>query len=712
MIMNSDIQVLGIKTNNLKNIDVTLKKGGINLIIGPSGSGKSSLSYGTIAQIGQHELFSMFADDVSEPMYKVKEYRNMIATVPIKQLNHNSNMRSTIGTYFGLNSSIILLFSSLLELSEDFFVLNKAENLCEHCHGLGFEKALDENRIIDYNVPLEKNPFKCWNKYKDFYIEIIKLYCSEKKIDSGKTFRELSQNEKDSLLYGEGKEKYTIKHKKTNGVSRRTTKYYGVMTGIPMMLKFSPSKKYFTEKECPYCYGRKYSPEHDSLKLFGLSIGEFMITPFDKLNDYLYKLRLNNVDELLVIALRKVELFIEKTVELGLGHLFFHRSIPTLSGGELQRLRLVQVFTSQLADLLLVLDEPLAGLSGTERRTIFENIIDLSTKHTLVVVEHSDIFVKDSKNVIALGERSGKFGGYIIDADKFLQSQKITKTTINNVPGKKFNIAIDNKVYKYQGVNVTIAELCMNLVTGKSGVGKSTLLREYLPQFFESYEYISQKPLLGNKNSSVATALDIFRSILSIFADKCNKEKQFFYNCVEGEGACSKCGGDGFVEYGDEPKIRLVCKECNGTGFNTQLKKYSVHNKTIFDIWDMTIDEAIEYFEKVDKKIVNHLSTASNVLLGHLKIGQPTATLSGGENIRVKILKSSKTAKRYLGIDEPFKGLGNLEIDKLMQYFYTLVKSGKTLIVVEHNEEAFDYFSVKIELYEKSCYICGDVQNR
>ncbi|MDF2855812.1 MAG: transporter related protein [Neobacillus sp.] len=708
--MSSDIQILGIRTNNLKNIDVTLKKGGINLIIGPSGSGKSSLAYETIAQIGQHELFSMFADEVSEPMYKVKEYRNMIATVPIKQLNHNSNLRSTIGTYFGLNSIIILLYSSLLELSEDFFVLNKAENLCEHCHGLGFKKELDENRIIDYNVPLKKNPFKCWNRYRDFYVEIIKLFCAENKIDSDKTFRELSKNEKFILLYGESKEKYNIKYKKTNGLSRRTTKYYGVMTGTPMILKYSHSKQYFADLECPYCCGRKYSPEHNEHKILELSIGEFMVTPFNMLIDYVNKLKSDNMDEGLLIALNKVELFIEKAIELGLGHLFFHRSIPTLSGGELQRLRLVQVFNSQLADLLLVLDEPLAGLSGLERSVVYNNILELSTKHTLVIVEHSDIFVKDAKMIVALGEKSGKYGGNIIDVENFLMSQKILKATINGTNEKKIAIKLDNKVYKYHGVNLTIAENCLNLITGKSGVGKSTFLREYLPQFFESYEYINQKPLLGNKNSSVATALDIFSDILNIFATKCNKEKRFFYNYIEGDGACSKCGGIGFLEYGDVMKVKLICKECDGTGFNAKLKKYKVCNKTIFDIWDMTIDEAVDYFERVDKKIVKILSAASEVLLGHLKIGQPTATLSGGENIRIKILKSSKTAKRYLGIDEPFKGLGNLEIDRFIQYFCGLIKGGKTLIIVEHNEEAFDYFPIKIELYEKSSILMGNIK--
>ena len=140
--MIDNIVIEGIETNNLKNIDVEIVKKGINLIIGPSGSGKSSLAYDTIAQIGQHEFMAMFADEVSEPSYKVSSFSNMVAAVPIKQSNHNNNIRSTIGTYFGLNRSIGLIYAIMLDLSEDFFVLNKESNLCESCHGLGFVTKL------------------------------------------------------------------------------------------------------------------------------------------------------------------------------------------------------------------------------------------------------------------------------------------------------------------------------------------------------------------------------------------------------------------------------------------------------------------------------------------------------------------------------------------------------------------------------------------
>ena len=199
----SEIKIYGIETNNLKNIDVFLKKHTINLIIGLSGSGKSSLAYDTIAQIGQYEINSMFLDIESEPTYKVREYCNMLSTVPIKQMNNNNNIRSTIGTYFGINRNVVLLFSLFFNVKQDFFVLNKTDNLCPDCEGIGFQRKLDINRIIDYDIPLEKNPIKCWTKSKEFYSTIIKLFCEDNSIDYKKNFRMLSSIEKNIILNGE-----------------------------------------------------------------------------------------------------------------------------------------------------------------------------------------------------------------------------------------------------------------------------------------------------------------------------------------------------------------------------------------------------------------------------------------------------------------------------------------------------------------------------
>lgn len=698
--MSNNIVFTGVETNNLKGIDVTLVKNAINLIIGPSGSGKSSLAYDTIAQIGQHEFMSMFADNVSEPTYRVESFSNMVAAVPIKQTNHNNNMRSTIGTYFGMNRNIGLIYAAVLGVPEDTFVLNKESNLCPECHGLGTKKALDEVRIIDYNIPLEKVPFKCWNRYKDFYAQIIVRFCLDSGINPQKTFRDLTDSERKAILYGESTEKYSIRYKKTNAFSRRTTKYYGVMTGKPMLPNHSIGKQYYSEKPCPVCHGGKFSNEIEQYKINGLSIGDFMSIPFKDLTETIDKIDSGITDRRLSFTVNNLKKFVDKAIELNLGHLFFNRSIPTLSGGELQRLRMVQVFNTQLSDLLIVLDEPLAGLSGKEREYVFSNVIALSQRHTVVVVDHSEKFVRAAKNVIALGTGGGIKGGYLIDSNEYLEQQRNVRTIKAPAVDKTIDITIKNGVYHYKGVKIEIAENRLNLITGYSGVGKSTLLREYFPQRFEKYEYINQKPLQGNKNSSVATALDIAGPIEEMFAKKFSKDKKFFSNLTGNDGACPACQGAGYVEYGTDRNAitRLECSECEGTGFNKILKKYRVNGKNIFDIWNMTISEGIEYFNKINKKVAKILEEADSIMLGHLKIGQPTGTLSGGENIRIKVLKSSKSTATIMGIDEPFKGLNPQEIFRMTNYFYQLKDKGKTVVVIDHTEGIDSYFSKKIVL--------------
>lgn len=707
--MNNNIILEGIETNNLKDINVELIKKAINLIIGPSGSGKSSLAYNTIGQIGQHEFLAMFADNVSEPTYKVKSFSNMLAAVPIKQSNHNNNVRSTIGTYFGLNRNIGYIYAVVLGLSEDIFVLNKESNLCNTCHGLGTISILDEVKIVDYNKPLNKNPFKCWNKNKDFYEQIIEKYCNDYGINSKKTFKELTNNEKKKILYGKSENKYSIRYKKINSFSRRTTRYFGVMTENPLLVNYSIGRQFYSEKSCPYCEGKKYNKEYEQYKVCNVSIGDFMCTPFSELITIIEKIIIKINDKKFLFTLNILKNFVEKAIELNLGHLFFHRAIPSLSGGELQRLRMVQVFNTQLTDLLVILDEPLGGLSGREKDYVYKNIVELSKKHTIVIVDHSEKFVSVAKKIIALGEEGGNKGGYLVDGETYLKNQRYSQSISLPQVKKEIHVLLKNNVYKYEGVDLKIAENCMNLIIGDSGVGKSTLLREYFIQNFEKYLYINQKPLLGNKNSSVATILDIYKRILELFAKKFSKDKNYFSNLTGNDGMCPICQGGGYIQYGKDKAnlTSLECEECQGTGFNKNLKKYKIKEKNIFDIWKMTISESIEYFEKYDDKIVEVLIRAQNIMLGHLKIGQPTSTLSGGENIRIKALKAFKTSANIIGIDEPFKGLNQQEIFKMIKYLELIRSAGKTIIVIDHTEDIDDYFSKKIILKNRKNWLVG-----
>lgn len=634
--MENDIIINGIETNNLKNINIIIKKNALNLIIGSSGSGKSSLAYDTIAQIGLHEYMSMFNDDIYEVTYKVSRYNNMSAVVPIRQNNCNRNIRSTIGTYFGLNAKLAIIYSAMLGVSESFFVLNKDVNVCEYCHGLGTVEELDVSKIVDYNKPLKNNPFRCWQRYGDFYAKIISKFCMEKGIDIMKSFDELSAIEQDMILYGESEKKYQISYKHGVGRASRTTKYYGIMTKIPMRKNYEPPKRYYSDVVCPECGGKKFSKEHLQYKLNGISIGELMLIPFGELEIFLQRLEELAMDEKVKFLITSCIAFIKKANELKLKHLFLNRTIPTLSGGELQRLRLVQVFISQLSDLIIVLDEPLAGLSGIEKEVVYKNIMNLVKKHTLVIVDHSDLFVKNAKNIIALGEGGGRTGGELVDVKKYLDNQKGQLPLNKKGVGDIIYAKTKKEIYHYKGIDIAFAMKRTNVVSGASGIGKTTLIKEYLPRFFEDYIYINQKQIVGNQNSNVATLLGISTYIYKFFANFFGKDKDYFSNMSGKEGACSICNGAGYIEYGNN---RLECGGCNGSGFNNRLKKQKINGISIYDIWNMTIDEAIDYFDAIEEKIVKILYRAQYLALGHLMIGQSTETLSGGENIRIKLMK-------------------------------------------------------------------------
>jgi excinuclease UvrABC ATPase subunit len=704
-----DIIIEGVRTNNLKNISVRLKKNAINLIVGPSGSGKSSLAYDTIAQIGQHELNSMYADAVKEPEYTVDRYENMVVTVPVKQINTNSNVHSTIGTYFSLNACIAKIFASLLDQPYDFFVLNKTENVCPNCLGLGYTKTLDENKIIDFNKTISEVPIRCWTKNKDFYRQILLKFCEEEKIPADKKFKQLSKKQQELLLNGTGNEQYEIKYTSSKVPHRRKTKYFGPMTGTPMLKRFSPSADFFSELPCAACQGEKFESGHREYKLCGYSVGEAMLLPFSELVIWIKAIRNQYDCSAIDFSLNQLEVFAKKATELNVGYLFLNRNIPSLSGGELQRLRLIQIFSTELTDLLIVLDEPLAGLSTKEKQVVYENIKTLAKKHTLLVIDHHDMFLNDAAQIIALGEGSGRNGGNLIDAKKYIEKQSKVMNYPVRKAGKIIDVAVEGNVYSYKGIDVRIADKSLNIISGQSGVGKSTLLKEYLPRFFDDYNYVSQKPREGNSHSSIATYLGIMGGISKAFSPTSGKDVDLFSNSSTSKGACKTCGGTGFITYGSDSQSQVIlsCKDCSGTGFDKKLRKYVIQKKSILDIWNMTIDEGVEFFKEVDKSVAETLRRAQSLLLGHLRIGEKLSSLSGGENIRIKLVSALKGKFEVYGIDEPFKGLNNEEIFAVVKALDALCGQGKTIIVVDHEENSFKYFSRHLELVNENGILTG-----
>ena len=695
-------ELRGVSTNNLKGISVAIPHNGLTLIVGPSGSGKSSLAYDTLAQIGQHEYLSMCADELSDANYKLDSYSGMLATVPLKQSCSNTNTHSTIGTYFGLNRELVLVYSALLGVNDDFFVLNKPSNLCPACHGLGVIRAIDPNKIIDYGIPLRKNPIKCWNRYKDFFAQMIELFCRSVRIDPEKTFRQLTLSERETILRGESSIKFSIRYKKVNRMASRTSRYFGVLTGVPMLPQVSVSDSFYSDVVCLECNGQRYSREHETRKVEGVSIGALMTMPFSNLERFLVSLFDKHRQSSLSGAIKHVLSFVSKANELHLGHLNLNRGIPTLSGGELQRLRLSQIFNTQLTNLMVILDEPLAGVSPDEKKVIYDNVVFLKKKHTIVVVDHGDRFRSVAEQIIALGIGGGEAGGHLINTIDYFSKQRLVLSNRLKPSGKRMRIEVFNDIYGYHGAELELEMGGMTLLTGRSGVGKSILLREFLPLRFDSYGYISQKHLIAGKQSSVATILDVATPLGELFAKKFSRPKQFFSKQIGCPGACPVCNGYGMLEFKETGSIQVVCPECGGSGFHQQLKKMTIDGLSISDIWNMTIDRALVVFDKWHLSVAATLKAASKLFLGHLRLDQQTATLSGGENIRVKLLKAQRMKSEILGIDEPFRGLDRREQSCMLDYLQELVLSGKTLIVIDHTEGIEDFFTSWYEVVAES----------
>ena len=403
------------------------------------------------------------------------------------------------------------------------------------------------------------------------------------RIDVSKNFRALKKSERKAILEGKNDRRYSIKFKRAGIKSSRTTKYYGVLTGIPMLQKFVPAKQFMANIDCPSCRGRKFSPAHDEHKLCHLSIGEFMCSTFWSLEEWIQSISSHTSESSLNFAVNQISMFVRNAVELDLGHLSFHRSIPTLSGGELQRLRLVQVFNTQLSDLLIILDEPLSGLSGEDKKAIFDNIVKLSEHHTMLIVDHNKTFIKKARTVTALGEKGGRHGGNIVDASKFIASQHLDQKYETPKPTEVNRIFLNAPIYGFSGAELEIGKCALNIIYGKSGVGKSTLLREYLPQYFTNYQYVQQKALVGKKDSSVATALNILDVIVGEFAKENGKDKKFFSKMSGGEGACRACSGKGFIGYGNDYRLRALieCRDCRGTGYSHKLNRYCIRGRNL-----------------------------------------------------------------------------------------------------------------------------------
>lgn len=697
------ISFYNIETNNLKNINYHIVNNACNCVVGPSGSGKSSLVYDTINAISQHEYNTMIGEmDDDFTSYKLDSYNRILMTVPLKQLNFNNNPRSTIATYYNIDRYFKKIFSLRFEKESNFFSFNKYTSTCKTCNGLGYELKPDESAIIDYGASIMDIPFHPWRgSYKDFYKQLLLQLSSDKGILTKAPFRELEEEDKKFLLYGESEKKYKVYYTQGSRKRVKTTKYTGVIPSLVKQINNLDNEaiKFSQHTVCSKCGGTRFSNEIDRLKINNKSLGQIYLLTISELKEWLLDFIYDNTDAEIEKILENILSFANKLIDVKLDYLSLNRSIESLSGGEFQRLRLSQILNSKFDNILFILDEPLSSLHISEKKAISDEIMKLKNNNTLLVIEHDDDFIKKCDYITALGPLGGNYGGNIIPLNSYISSTN-KKTYIDtkisdNLIDIKSNYIINNikpfetKIPLYNCIGVC----------GVSGSGKSTFAKEILPKLLPNYRYISQKPIRGNSYSIVATYMDVIDRIRQLFSERNNVSKSIFSFYHSSEGACKKCNGIGKITVENyKNKYSYLCPVCEGKKYSAQSLKYSYNGLNIHEVLSLEVSEAAKFL-KNDKELFEILNNANKIGLGYLKLNQSIENLSGGENQRVKLLKhiNFNTKNKIVALDEPFQGLNNSEIYKIMNVLYQYCYNENTVIIIEHNIYAIELCSYLIE---------------
>lgn len=700
------ISYIGITTNNVKDVDIQIESGQIVFFGGPSGSGKSSIAVDTIHKISEDELSQLFSTREDVSRYAIRDYDNILPSVCLQQENYNRNPRSTISTYFGLDIYFKQLFSSKNGVSQSHFQFNTHSSACDECKGTGSRFAPDPLSIVDYASTIDDIPFRTWRaSNREYYKQSLALFCDDNSIDHKSRFNEISIKNQEILLYGESKEKYKIEFKSNGRKHTKTAKYVGPVLELSHEIELGRlpkhRSKYLAEVVCRKCGGARFSIESLSFQLYGKSIGQLYLLEIDALLDWILQKESEwkkHPDE--ARPFRAITRFLESLIRLNLNYLNLNRSIPTLSGGELQRLRLAKAVNSHFTNFIYVLDEPTSGLHPCEWQTISDVIFELKKKHnTIILIEHNEFLRKLADRVILLGPGGGSKGGNIVTGRQktptdihidreFFESHsrvEIRNASSNNIDNLSCDIPLG-----------TLVGIC-----GVSGSGKTSLMKTILPRYLNNTQYISQAPIRGNAYSIVATALGVFEDVQKLFVDETRRPREYFSFSSKGKGQCEVCFGKGIIEdessYILEP---LLCPACGGRRFSANALKCRWGNLNIYDFLRLSIDDVISQLPDTYYRLRESLVLAADVGLGYLTLFQNTSTLSGGEAQRIKFtsrMLESKSKQIYL-LDEPFRGVDRDNIRNIVHVLYSLVRGGSTVFVAEHSPFALGYCSYILEL--------------
>ncbi len=703
-----NIRVRNAYEHNLKHVDVDIPRNKLVVFTGLSGAGKSSLVFDVIYAEAQRQYLESLSTYARKSLPKIglpkaDEISGISPAIVIDQKKLGTNPRSTVGTVTEIYTYLRLLFSryGIPEIGDsNLFSFNNPEGACKKCRGLGEELTIDENAVFDWNKSIisggiRHSEFKP-NSRRTNIIVASGLF------DVSKPLKHFSREELNKLLYSER----IILSDKTQGFIQNYS-FEGVITGILRRRAdrrglsssaLGHDHRFFKLTHCRGCDGSRLNTKARSVAIEGKTIVDLVNMELDDLLVFIRK-----IDHPLAKPItEKISKMISSLSDIGLGYLSLSRSVRTLSGGESQRVKIARQLGCSLVEMLYILDEPTIGLHPKDIKQMIYLLKRIRDKeNSVLVVEHDLEVIRSADMIVDIGPRAGKQGGRIIYAGKptdiVSQSESITGIYMQRYIGgnsqlnkpKQNNrsesfLTISNaKANNLKNVSAKIPVGELTCITGVAGSGKSSLIFDcFLSQYPRSI-VIDQSSIGAMSRSNPATYTQVFNRIRKIFSLATKQSIGLF--SFNSQGACETCEGLGYREIDMHflSSVTLICAECSGRRYKKEVLSFTYKGKSIADVLDMTISEAICFFE--EKEILRRLAVLESVGLGYLTLGQSLNTLSGGEAQRVKLASELHKKGNIYVLDEPTTGLHRADIEKLIDILNNLVSKGNTVIVIEHN---------------------------
>jgi excinuclease ABC subunit A len=644
---------------------------------------------------------------------------------------------------------------SFEELTPRMFSFNSPYGACPDCSGLGMKMEIDPEMVIDKSRSLNEGGIKVWSADQESWsLQYLQAVAKHYGIDPDQPLKKLTPEQLDVLLYGTRGAKIEITYQGHNREFKHMAAFEGVANNLERRYKETNSEamrneieKFMKVKPCAGCGGSRLKKESLSVFIGGLNISQLTAKSVLDARDFLNGLQLSERETAIArLILKEINERLGFLINVGLDYLTLDRAAGTLSGGESQRIRLATQIGSSLVGVLYILDEPSIGLHQRDNRRLIETLKGLrDLGNTIVVVEHDEDMIREADFIVDIGPGAGVHGGVVVAAGdlktilatpdsvtgQYLSGQKrIEVPKRRREPnGKQLEIK-GARQHNLKKINVKIPLGLFVCVTGVSGSGKSTLVNDILYpvaatrlnrattldpgahdailglEHLEKVIDIDQSPIGRTPRSNPATYTGVFDPIRELFAETPEAKMRgytmgrFSFN-VKG-GRCEACAGDGIIkiEMHFLPDVYVPCEVCKGKRYNRETLEVKYKGKTISEVLEMTVEEALEFFYNIPK-VKRKLQTLHDVGLDYVKLGQPATTLSGGEAQRVKLateLSRRSNGKTLYILDEPTTGLHFADTHKLLEVLERLVEAGDTVLVIEHNLDVIKTADYLIDL--------------